>query len=141
VTHCFDVYGAEVDDKGIDFVVRRDPAAYFDIQVKSLRGLGYVFFPKDCFDLRASLYAVLVLFEDGRIPDLYLLPSLAWQAPSKIFVSRDYLGKKSRPEWELTSLARISLSLNPIALRSRLNSCGMAPNISLQRTPYVGSLV
>src|SRR5687767_15767829 len=82
----FDVYTAEVDDKGIDFVVRRDPAAYFDIQVKALRpkgGAGYVYFRKDCFELRGNLLAALVLFEDGNLPDLYLLPSLVWQHPNK----------------------------------------------------------
>lgn len=31
----FDVYSAEVDDKGIDFVIRKDHEKYYDIQVKS----------------------------------------------------------------------------------------------------------
>jgi len=35
----FDVYQAEVDDKGIDFVIRKGHERYFDIQVKSIRGL------------------------------------------------------------------------------------------------------
>src|SRR5687767_342672 len=105
----FDVYTSEVDDKGIDFVVRRDPAAYFDIQVKSLRGPGYVFFRKDCFELRANLFAALALFQDGRMPNLYLIPSLTWQAPNKIFVNRDYVGKKSLPEWGL-NISRKNLS-------------------------------
>ena len=33
----FDVYTAEVDDKGIDFVIRNSGDKYFDIQVKSIR--------------------------------------------------------------------------------------------------------
>jgi hypothetical protein len=28
----FDVYTAEVDDKGIDFVIRREPDRYYDVQ-------------------------------------------------------------------------------------------------------------
>ena len=39
----FDVYTAEVDDKGIDFVVRKDETAYYDVQVKSARGTNYIF--------------------------------------------------------------------------------------------------
>ena len=42
----FDVYQAEVDDKGIDFVVRKGHDRCFDIQVKSVRGFNYVFFPQ-----------------------------------------------------------------------------------------------
>jgi hypothetical protein len=48
--HGFDVYSSEVDDRGIDFVVRkerrRNLANYYDVQVKSLREGGYVFSPK-----------------------------------------------------------------------------------------------
>lgn len=43
----FDVFTAEVDDKGIDFVVRKSDTKYFDVQVKSCRDLTYIFFPKD----------------------------------------------------------------------------------------------
>ena len=45
----FDIYTSEVDDKGIDFIVRLDDAIHIDIQVKSIRlkttryafGFGY----------------------------------------------------------------------------------------------------
>lgn len=33
----FDVYGSEVDDRGIDLVVRKEQNVYYDIQVKSAR--------------------------------------------------------------------------------------------------------
>jgi len=32
----FDVYTSEVDDKGIDVVIRRDVDRFYDVQVKSL---------------------------------------------------------------------------------------------------------
>jgi hypothetical protein len=43
----FDIYTSEVDDRGIDFVIRRGQDHYYDVQVKSLRGMGYIFFQKD----------------------------------------------------------------------------------------------
>ena len=46
VSHGFDVYSSEVDDRGIDFIVKKDQTTYFDIQVKSIRGKNYIFFPK-----------------------------------------------------------------------------------------------
>ena len=45
----YDVYSAEVDNKGIDFVVRTRKGRYYDIQVKSVRGFNYIFFPKKNF--------------------------------------------------------------------------------------------
>lgn len=100
----FDVYGAEVDDHGIDLVVRKDTGHYCDVQVKSARGLNYVFFPKDTFAadksaLRANLLAAIALFYDGQPPDLYLIPSTAWRLPDDLLVEHDYIGLKSKPEW------------------------------------------
>jgi hypothetical protein len=33
----FEVYSSEVDDRGIDFVVRSASGRYYDVQVKSVR--------------------------------------------------------------------------------------------------------
>jgi hypothetical protein len=64
----FEVYQAEVDDKGIDFVICKGHERYFDIQVKSIRGLNYVFFPKRCFELRENLLAAVVVFLPAQMP-------------------------------------------------------------------------
>jgi hypothetical protein len=101
----FDVYCSEVDDRGIDFVVRRerknDMTKYYDVQVKSVRENGYVFFPKDKFKLRENLLATVVVFPKGEMPQIYLIPSLAWKTTDALLVSHDYKGKKSEPEWGL----------------------------------------
>jgi len=97
----FDVYSSEVDDKGIDFVVRLDEKRYFDVQVKSCRGLGYIFFPKDKFALRDNMLAAVVVLDEGEPPGLYLIPATTWANPEPPFSSRDYEGKKSKPEWGL----------------------------------------
>lgn len=94
-----DVYTSEVDDKGIDFVIRKGEEAYYDVQVKSLRGLGYIFFPKANFKPRRNLLAVIVLFTQGEPPESYLIPSTAWLQPNALLRSRDYVGKESKPEW------------------------------------------
>jgi hypothetical protein len=106
----FDVYDAEVDDKGIDFVVRKGEDCYYDVQVKSSRGLNYIFLPKDKFHPRPGLVAAIVLFEKGQAPELYLIPSTAWHEPNALLVSHDYEGKKSKPEWGL-NLSRKNLPL------------------------------
>lgn len=96
----FDVYQAEVDDKGIDFVIRRDKVRYHDVQVKSVRGLNYIFFRKEYFELRENLYAAIVILDSGESPKLFLVPAAVWLKPDALFVSRDYgPPKKSKPEW------------------------------------------
>lgn len=106
----FDVYSSEVDDRGIDFVVRKEPSAYYDVQVKSVRGLNYIFFRKKIFIPRGNLLAAIVLFFEGEPPQLYLIPSEAWQNPDALLRSHDYVGKKSEPEWGL-NLSRKNLPL------------------------------
>jgi hypothetical protein len=51
----YEVYSSEVDDRGIDFVLRHKRGRYWDVQVKSIRKTGYVFFVKEKFPLRPNL--------------------------------------------------------------------------------------
>jgi hypothetical protein len=95
----FQVYTAEVDDRGIDFVARHDRGPFVQVQVKSLRSFGYVFMRKSCFPLEDCTYLALGLLFDGSEPELFLIPSLKWSSPDGTFVDRDYQGLKSEPEW------------------------------------------
>jgi hypothetical protein len=97
-----DIYGAEVDDRGIDFVARTDDGRYYDVQVKSVRKLNYIFFRASKFALRENLMAAIVLFADGVAPDLYLIPAARWNRLDKLFVYREYKGLKSEAEWGLS---------------------------------------
>ncbi|HEX6747777.1 MAG TPA: hypothetical protein VF092_10840 [Longimicrobium sp.] len=95
----FEVYTSEVDDRCVDFVVRRDGGQFYDVQVKSVRGYNYIFIPKEKFPIAPHrLVAVVVLHQDSE-PELYLIPITAWLAPNQLLVSRDYEGLKSEPEW------------------------------------------
>jgi hypothetical protein len=106
----FEIYTSEVDDHGIDFVAKKSNNRYFDVQVKSIRGYNYIFFPKDKFNLRNNLYAAIVIFLPTESPHFYLIPSINWQGPNALLVSRDYIGKKSEPEWGL-NLSKKNLDL------------------------------
>jgi hypothetical protein len=108
-----DVYTAEVDDRGIDFVVRQEPDRYWDVQVKSVRKLNYVFMRKDVFRIRQNLLLALTLFEDGSPPDQYLIPASRWGSPDRLFVDRDYEGRASKPEYGLNLSRRGLAQLEP----------------------------
>lgn len=100
----FDVYTSDIDDKGIDFIIRQDEKIYYDIQVKSVYKSNYIFFRKDKFHPRNNLLAVIVIFIENKPPTIYLIPSLIWNNlnnENKLFVYREYEGKKSLPEYGL----------------------------------------
>jgi hypothetical protein len=101
--HGLQVYGTEVDDRGVDFVARYERGPFLEIQVKSLRSLGYVFMQKDKFPISESTWLALGLLFEGTAPQLFLVPSIAWRSPNALFADRNYEkeGLKSPPEWGL----------------------------------------
>jgi len=102
----FQVYSTEVDEQGIDFVARYRTGPFLEIQVKSLRALGYVFMPKHVFSPHENLHLALGLLFEGSAPQLYLIPSVVWRTPDATFVERDYENLQSKPEWGLNISAK-----------------------------------
>jgi len=104
----FDVYGAEVDDKGINFVIRKAVDNFYDVQVKTARlpGGNYVYLAKDGFELRRSMIAALVLLSEREPPEGFLIPALAWQKPDSLLCDMNYEGMKSKPEFGIRLSAR-----------------------------------
>ena len=97
-----EVFSSEVDDRGIDFIVKDKKGRFSEVQVKSLRGTGYVFAQKSKFNIdNRNLYMALLIFKEGKMPDFFLIPSEAWKVPNEVFVDRDYNkpGQTSKPEY------------------------------------------
>ena len=114
--HGFQVYTTEVDDRGIDFVARYEQGPFHTVQVKSLRGGGYVFLPKHKTPLGEEYLLALALLEEGEAPRLYLIPGTRWREPDQLFVDREYEGLESDPEWGLNVSARNLEALAEFAL-------------------------
>jgi len=100
----YDVYTTDVDNKGIDFIVRTDNENHLDIQVKTIRqNSGYVYITKDTWknELRQNLFLILVQLNDFQIPRVYYIPSTVWNNPTDLFTDKNYdkEGQKSKPEW------------------------------------------
>ena len=83
ILHGCDVLASEVDDRGIDFVVRTerkvngvDAIHHYDVQVKSYRLPGatpYVFIRKRKFPIGPGRLLALVQFDHGHPPTLFLV--------------------------------------------------------------------
>ena len=97
--HGYQVYSAEVDDRGIDFVVRKESGRFYEVQVKSVRNQGYIFCPKGKMLLTPERLVAVVVFTNGKEPSLFLIPSEAWRTPNELLVDRDYPNKRSKPEY------------------------------------------
>ena len=97
--HGFEVYTSEVDDRGIDFIARRDGGPFYEVQVKSTRTLNYVFFLKDKFPLKADRLGAVVILLDQEPPDLYLIQATEWRNPDQLLRSNDYPEKASQPDF------------------------------------------
>lgn len=114
------VFSAEVDDRGIDFVIRTPRGVHHDVQVKSSSrlkssgGFHYQFWRKEEGGKRPQIgknfHIALVLLSSNEEPHLYLIPSTVWRKPSRLFVVHNYPGLKSPPEHGL-NLSKKNLSL------------------------------
>lgn len=98
----FDVFTSEVDDHGIDFVVK-GKERYYAVQVKSIQeDTGYVYMKERYFDIEDdSLYLCVLIFGQDRLPDLYLIPAYEWKEGNELLKYHKYdkPGQKSEPEY------------------------------------------
>lgn len=100
ISYGVNIYTSEVDDHGIDFIAE-GRNGFLKFQVKGMRGTSnYVFMQKEYFDIEDdAMYLFLVLLIDGEHPDMYIIPTSVWRQKSSVFVSHDYEGKKSKPDY------------------------------------------
>ena len=110
----FQVYGSEVDDRGIDFIAQYANGPFLKVQVKSVRGSGYVFMEKSKFSLHEHRLLAFGLLMDGSPPRLFLIPSIEWQTPTALLRDRNYgEGLKSAPEWGMNISKKNMALLEP----------------------------
>ena len=99
----FEVYTSEVDDHGVDFIVKLPKEnTFYEVQVKSVRDYGYVFVAKSKMpELTDNRLVCYMHFVDGKLPDVFVIPATAWLTPNAVLVDRKYdkPGQKSAPEW------------------------------------------
>ncbi len=98
----FEVYTSEVDDHGVDFVVKRPHSQeFFQVQVKSIRNSGYIFILKDKMEMSDHWLLCMLRFVDSCLPEFYIIPATIWKESNGTFVNREYdrEGLTSKPEW------------------------------------------
>jgi len=120
ILYGLEVYTTEVDDRGIDYVIKKD-GRYYDIQVKSIRFpvTNYIYMKKKGFQLRENLFLVLVLFRQWQEPELFLIPSKAWEEPNDAFKDHNHYRE---PEWGLNISNRTLKTLEEYRFDKMINT-------------------
>jgi hypothetical protein len=108
----FSVFSAEVDDRAIDLVVRKNATTYYDVQVKSLCRAKYIFIPKRKIILNANYFVAVATFFAAGPPKLYLIPSLDWNVPNSLLRNR---AGYEEPEWGINVSSKSQVILDRYA--------------------------
>ncbi len=98
----WDIYTSEVDDHGVDFVAKDVKTGnFFEVQVKSIYKGNYAFIKKDKIHLDEYHLVCLLHFIECELPQIYIIPTIAWENPNSVLVDRDYNqeGQTTKPEW------------------------------------------
>ena len=114
VSYGYDVYSAEVDDKGIDFVIKAHDK-FYEVQVKSARNYNYTCVMKDKMDIEDNHRLVCLLhFIDDNLPEVYILSAIAWKNPNDLLRNNRYewginIVRKNQPIMDLYKMDKFTI--------------------------------
>lgn len=111
----YDVYTSEIDDHGVDFVIKNGAGDFCEVQVKSVCKSRYIFIQQDKIKLDAKHLVCVLRFKDGKLPDVYIVPATVWFDPNDAFVVRNYEkpGQISKPEYGINVTKKAMDLLEP----------------------------
>ncbi len=72
------VFTAEVDDRGIDFVIRNNNGNHFDVQVKTITGKNYTYISESKFN--KNLLVCLLILKEHMEPSMFLIKGSDWHS-------------------------------------------------------------
>ena len=91
------VFSAEIDDRGVDFVVRNEAGRHFDIQVKTVTDRNYTYITESKFS--ESLWICLVVLTEGDHPTLYLFSGRDWNSDTSDLLQRHHYPESKEAEY------------------------------------------
>ena len=92
------VFSAEIDDRGVDFVVRNDAGRHFDVQVKTVtHRTTYTCITESKFS--ENLWICLVVLTEGVHPTLYLFSGRDWISDESDLLRRNHFQNAKEAEY------------------------------------------
>lgn len=119
-SHGMYIYSSEVDDHGIDFLAENSSGNLLKFQVKTVCKNNYVFCREKVFNIKDnSLYLILiVLRNDNETPEMYIIPTSAWNCSDGVFVYRKY----KNPEYGINNSKRNRPKLEKYKIENMIDS-------------------
>jgi len=118
----YQVFQAEVDDHGVDFIARKSGGDFIEVQVKSLSfpKSKYTFLKEKYFDPNwKNFYIYLILFTEDQLPKGYLIPSSVFkESDNPIF---KYKPNYKEPEYGINLSMKNMPLLEKYSLDKMLN--------------------
>jgi hypothetical protein len=105
-----EAYSAEANDRGIDCLVRYAPGRFLEVHVQATRNRTRVSIDKALVGssperiearLRGAFCVAFFSFEDGREPEMYLIPGHAWLDPNPCLVDNNDTEDGLPPRFEI----------------------------------------
>lgn len=117
----FEVYTSEVDDRGIDFVARREPGQFIEVQVKTVTGNNLQFINASKFKKSEQFVVALIRLAEHVEPKLYLFRGTDWPSGDGLLVYSPYEGKKSESAYEIRLAKSREKTLEAYRFDNRVN--------------------
>ena len=98
----FEVYSSEVDDHGVDFIVKSPKNnIFYEVQVKATRKFNPIFISESKMpELKDERLVCYLHFTDGQLPKFFIIKSTEWHNGETTLVHYKYdKGQKSEPEY------------------------------------------
>lgn len=86
----YEVYSSEVDDHGVDFIVKNKSGKIFEVQVKTICRTGYMFIKKNKIVIDDQHLVALIRLKDNEEPEMFVFPASVWKNPNPVFKDRSY---------------------------------------------------
>jgi len=124
-----EVYSAGVDDRAIDCLVRYAPGRCLEVNVKAVRNRTRAYIEKEHLGsspervekrLRQGYCVAFFMFEDGREPDMFLVPGYAWLEPNPCIVDNTDSDDDVGPRFEINPSENYQATLDKYRFERQL---------------------
>lgn len=100
----YEIYESKSENYKADFIAKREDGLLIAIKVKSVVGLNFIQIRQNGRVIKVAnpgVYQILCMFEDGRLPDLFLIPCIAWKFPNELICVDGYNCSEKKLEYRL----------------------------------------
>ena len=121
----FSVFTSEVDDRGIDFVIRNNNGQHFDVQVKTITKNNYTYIYESKFN--KNLLVCLIILEEKKEPSIFLFKGRDWNNDKSGLLTHRHGPSSKEAEYGINISKKRALQLEAYAFEKVIDSLSKTP--------------